>query len=249
MDLTVEFRPRCLNPADTPSQRPDYEDHTRDLGRAIWIKQNTTSDIASLTFLALLDDMDVMLEEVLCEKEKIRPWVFLLVENDNDQGDIIAYTTLQAAASGESEYEEISLRMQTAIQALQKVDLLAIRWRAAIIKSNEICTSSSDSIKAHLGVGNLKQPNVVNDSDSLTKAYFGVSNLKQQNLVDDSDSPLSYLFFSDDPPDLESSVWLLKNSLLVFKDKLYVSPGVLRREAVQLNHDDPIVGYFGYQQS
>ncbi len=46
--------------------------------------------------------------------------------------------------------------MQTAIQALQEVDLLAIRRRAAIIKSNKISTSLSDSTKAHVGVSNLK---------------------------------------------------------------------------------------------
>ncbi len=55
--------------------------------------------------------MDITLEGILCEKQKIRPWVFWLVGNENDQGDIIAHTTLQAAASGESAYEKISLTM------------------------------------------------------------------------------------------------------------------------------------------
>ena len=102
LDLAIEYRPGRLNPADAPSRRPDYENHARGLGGTTWIKQDTTSDIASLTFLALADDMDVTLEGVLFEKQKIRPWVFLLVGNENDQGDIIAHTTLQAAASGES---------------------------------------------------------------------------------------------------------------------------------------------------
>ena len=102
MDLSIEYRPGLLNPADAPSRRPNYEDHARGLGRATWIKQDTTSDIASFTFMALQDDIDVTLEGALCEKQKIRPWVFLLVENENDQGDIIAHTTLQAAGSGES---------------------------------------------------------------------------------------------------------------------------------------------------
>ncbi len=58
------------------------------------------------------------------------------------------------------------------------MDPLAIRRRAAIIKSNEIFTLLSDSNKAHLEVSNLKQPNIIDDSDSPTKAHFGVSNLK-----------------------------------------------------------------------
>ncbi len=145
-----------LNPADAPSQRPDYKDHARRLGGPTWIQQDTTTDIACLTFLALPDDMDVTLEGVLCEKQKIRPWVFLLVGNENDQGDIIAHTTLKAAATGESAYEEISLTIETAIQALPEVGHFAIRRRTAIIKSNKIPTSLSDSTKAHVGVSNLK---------------------------------------------------------------------------------------------
>ena len=205
LDLVIEYRPRRLNPADAPSRRPNYEDHARKLGEATWIKQDTTSDIASLTFLALADDMDVILEGVLCEKQKIRPWVFLLVGNENNQGDIIAHTTLQAAASGESAYKEVPLTMQTAIKALQEVDSLTIRRRAAIIKSNKISTSLSDSTKAHVGFSNLKQPNVVDDSDSPTKAHLGVSNLKQPNDVDDSDSTLSSLSSSEDLSDPEES--------------------------------------------
>lgn len=67
------------------------------------------------------------------------------------------------AASGESIYKEISLTMQTAIDMLQEIDSLAIRWRAAIIKLNEICIALSDSTKAHLKDGNLKQSNLVDN--------------------------------------------------------------------------------------
>ena len=219
LDLSIEYRPGRLNPADAPSRRPDYEDHARDLGGATWIKQDSTSDVATLTFLTLSDDIDVAPE--------VRPWVFLLVGNENDQRDIIAHATLQTAASDESAYEEISLTMQTAIRALQEVDPLAIRRRAAIIRLNGVCTALSDGTKAHLGVGNLKQPNVVDDSDSPIKIQLGVSdlkqpnvvdnsdspiktrlgvrNLKQPNVVDDSDSPLSSLSSSEDMPDPEES--------------------------------------------
>lgn len=44
------------------------------------------------------------------------------------------------------------------------VDLLAICWRATIIKSNKICIALSDNTKAYLGESNLKQPNIVNNS-------------------------------------------------------------------------------------
>ena len=100
-----------MNLAYALSWKPDYKDHNRGLGGATWIKQDTTSHIASLAFLALPDDMDITLEGVLGEKQKIRPWLFWLVRNENDQRDIIAHTTLQAAASGESAYEKILLTM------------------------------------------------------------------------------------------------------------------------------------------
>lgn len=70
----------------------------------------------------------------------------MLVENKNDQRDIIAPTTLQAIVSSELVYKEISLIMQTTIQALQKVDSFAICQQAAIIKSNGLCTALSDSM-------------------------------------------------------------------------------------------------------
>ena len=99
-----------MNPADASSQRSDYKDHARNLGGATWIKQDSTSNVATLTFLTLSNSIDVA--------PVVRPWVFLLVENENDQRDIIAHATLQTAARGESVYEEILLTMQIAIRAL-----------------------------------------------------------------------------------------------------------------------------------
>ena len=75
---------------------------------------------------------------------------------------------------------------------------------------------------------------------------MGVSNLKQPNVVDDSYSLLASFSSSEDLPDPEGSEWQLKDGLLVFENKLYVPPGVLRRKAVRLNHDDPLAGHFGY---
>lgn len=65
---------------------------------------------------------------MLYKKQKTRPWIFMLIENKNDQGDIIFHIILQVAANSKSAYKEISLIMQTTIQALQKVNPLAIYW-------------------------------------------------------------------------------------------------------------------------
>lgn len=61
-----------------------------------------------LTFLTLPYEMTLP-EEVLFKDQEMRPWVFLLVGNENDQGDIIAYATLHEAAIDESAYEEVFL--------------------------------------------------------------------------------------------------------------------------------------------
>lgn len=92
------------------------------------------------------------------------------------------------------------------------------------MKSNEILIALPDTIKAHLGVSNLKQPNV----------------------VDDSDSSLSFFSSSEDMPNPEEAEWQLKDNLVVFKGKLYVPLRVLHCKAVRLNHDDPLASHFGY---
>lgn len=136
--------------------------------------------------------------------------------------------------------------MQTAIRALQEVNPLAIHRQAAIKRSNEICTTLADKTRTHQRASNPKQPNVVDDSSLPTNIKLGVGDLKQPNVVGDSDSPLSSLSSLEDMPDPEESEWQLKDDLLCFKSKLYVPTGVLRREAVRLNHDDPHAGHFGY---
>lgn len=78
------------------------------------------------------------------------------------------------------------------------------------------------------------------------KAYLGVNNLKQQNIINDFDSPLSSFSSSKDMPNSEEAEWQLKDNLVVIKSKLYVPPGVLRCKAVQLNHNNPLTSYFGY---
>lgn len=196
LNLSIEYRPGRLNPADAPFRRPDYEDYANCLEKKTWIKQDFSSDIASLTFLTSSDN-------IRGKKIDKKPWVLMILGNENNQGNIIAHTTLQKAASRESAYEEISLTIQTAIWALQEVDPLVIRRRAAIKKSNEICIMSADKTRTHQGAGNLKQPNVVDDSSSTTNVKLGVGDLKQPNVLDDSDLPLSSLSSSEDMADPE----------------------------------------------
>ena len=47
----------------------------------------------------------------------------------------------------------------------------------------------------------------------------------------------------------EKLVWQLKDGLVFFKNKLYVLPGILHREAVRLYHDNLLAGHFGYLQT
>ena len=112
----------------------------------------------------------------------MRPWVFLLVRNGNDNGNIITHTILQEAAADESAYEQTSLAMQTAIRALQEVDPLAICRRPAL---NKVLRTSSD----------------------ITKAYLRDVSLKYHKVVKDSDSPLTLLSFQNDMSNLEQPVW------------------------------------------
>lgn len=114
MDLSIEYQPGHLNSTDAPSWKPDYEKDAKNLEGAIWVKENVISIVASLIFLSLPYKM-ALLDEVLFKDQEMRPWVFLLVENKNDQGDIITYTILYKAANGESAYKKIFLTMQTAI--------------------------------------------------------------------------------------------------------------------------------------
>ncbi len=37
--------------------------------------------------------------------------------------------------------------------------------------------------------------------------------------------------------------------LLLYKNRLYIPPSLLRRESLRLNHDDPLAGHFGYART
>ena len=59
-----------------------------------------------------------MTSNYIWEEEEMRPWVLLLLGNENDNRNIIAHTTLQKVAADESTYEKTSLAMQTTIWTL-----------------------------------------------------------------------------------------------------------------------------------
>lgn len=49
--------------------------------------------------------------------------------------------------------------------------------------------------------------------------------------------------------DPEKEYWKMQDGLLLFRERLYVPPGLLRREVIQLNHDDPLTGHFGFART
>ena len=153
--MFIKYHSGQLNLANSPSRRPDYEDKDIESNEQTWIKRTATSDVAILTFISMTSNH-------IWKEEEMRPWVFLFIGNKNYNRNIIAYTTLQEVVADELAYEETSLAIQIAIQALQEVDPLAIRWRSAL---NKVFRALSDITKAHLGAESLKKPKVVKDSD------------------------------------------------------------------------------------
>ena len=83
------------------------------------------------------------------------------------------------------------------------------------------------------------------DCDSPLLLLGGHSSQKQEVLVE-SDSPLLSLLSGGEMSEPERAYWTLQDGLLLFKNKLYVPPGLLRREIVRLNHDDPLAGHCGF---
>lgn len=78
---------------------------------------------------------------------------------------------------GEFVYKEVSLTIETTIWALQEIDPLIKRQQAAFLKSNEIFIVLSDTIKTHLGVNNLKQPNVIKNFELLLSFFSFPENM------------------------------------------------------------------------
>ena len=76
--------------------------------KATWIKQDLKSNIVSILFLISLDHLR---ENNLEEK----PYIFRLLKNKNNQGNIITHTILYAALNGKLTYKKILLIMQTTI--------------------------------------------------------------------------------------------------------------------------------------
>lgn len=90
------------------SYRPNYKDYANGLKKTTWVKQDFTSDIAFFTFLMLL-------ENIWKKKIDEKPLIFIVLQNEKNERDIITPTTLQETISGESAYKEILLIMETSL--------------------------------------------------------------------------------------------------------------------------------------
>lgn len=141
-------------------------------------------------------------------------------KNDN----LIPRSELRAATDQETAYEETSLIMQTAIKVLQKVDPLAMRRQTALSKSKSIFIEVSDA----------------------RIAVVGSHSFQRHEILIESDSPLLSLSSDAKMSDPEKEYWALQEGLILFRERLYIPPGLLRREVVRLNHDDPLGGNFRF---
>ncbi len=232
LDLSIQYRPGKLNPADAPSRRPDYEPEDLVLAmenvdpaggsKSVLITQKYTSEVAALQ---KLNQQTLLHQPIQLEFEG--PWNFVLLGTVGEDGFVIPRSELRAATDQESAYEETSLTMQTAIRALQEVDPLAKRRRTALSRSKSVLIGVSDAGTASVG------------SHSFQKHEVSI----------DSDSPLSSLPSGPEMSDPEKEYWRLQEGLLLFRGRLYVPPGLLRREVVRLNHDDPLAGHFGFART
>ena len=232
LDLSVQYRPGKLNPADAPSRRPDYEEEdstlamgyvdVSDIPKSELIIQKYTSEGAVLQ----KPNQQIQTHQPI-QPEFEGPWTFVLLGTVREDGAVIPRSQLKTAMGNESAYEETSLTMQTAIRALQEVDPLAKRRRTALSKSRNVLIGVSDAGSASVG------------SHSFQKHEVSI----------DSDSPFSSLPSGAEMSDPEKEYWKLQDSLLLFRGRLYVPPGLLRREVVRLNHDDPLAGHFGFART
>ena len=232
LDLFIQYRPGKLNPADAPSRRPDYEQEDLVLtvenldpaggSKSALIAQKYTSEVAALQ---KLNQQTLLHQPIQLEFEG--PWNFVLLGTVGEDGVVIPRSELRAATDQESAYGETSLTMQTAIRALQEVDPLAKRRRTALSRSKSVLIGISDAGTASVG------------SHSFQKHEVSI----------DSDSPLSSLPSGSEMSDPEKEYWRLQEGLLLFRGRLYVPPGLLRREVVRLNHDDSLAGHFGFART
>ena len=271
LDLSIQYRPGKLNPADAPSRRPHYEEEDSTLAfkssalttvqEQQLIKRGYSSEVALLDF--------AMSEPQSLPAEFEGPWSFVLLGTMGKDGKISSRSKLKAAAVEESGYEEVSLTMQIAIKALQEVDPLAKRQRVALSRSEHILISVSQTGSAQLGNYSIQRQEVSDNGNPPLLLLESPSSQKQKVSVDcdspllllgdhssqkqevsvENASPLSSLLLGAEMSDPEKANWTLRDRLLLFKNKLYVPPGLLRREVVRRNHDDPLAGHFGFART
>ena len=106
--MSIKYYFGWLSPADTLSRKSDYEDKDIRSNEKTWIKQAVTNDVIIFSFTSMINNH-------IWEEEKMRPWVFLLIGNKNDNENIITHITLQKAEVDKSVYKETLLVIQIAI--------------------------------------------------------------------------------------------------------------------------------------
>ena len=141
-----------------------------------------------------------------------------------ENSDLIPRPKLRVATDQESAYKETFLTMQTVIKGLQEVDPLTMHRQTTLSKLKSVLIDVSNAGIASVG------------GDSFQKHEVSI----------DGDSPFSSLPSSPEMSDLEKEYWRLQEGLLLFKGRLYVPPGLLCREVVRLNHDDPLARHFRF---
>ncbi len=139
----------------------------------------------------------------------------------------IARFELKAATNHVSAYKETSLTMQTAIRALQEVNLLVKYRYTALSKSKNDLIGVFDA-----GTASIK-------SHSFQKHEVLIAN----------NSPLSTLLSDPEIYDTEKEYWELQEGLLLFRERLYIPPGLLCRKVIRWNHNDPLTGHFGFPRT
>ena len=125
------------------------------------ITQKFTSEIASLQ---KLNQQSGLHKSIQPEFEG--PWNFILLGTIGEDGDLIPRSKLRAATNQESAYGEIFLTLQTAIEALQEVDPLAICRRTAISRSKSVLIGVSDAGAASVEGQSFQKHEVLIDIDS-----------------------------------------------------------------------------------
>ncbi len=155
-------------------------------------------------------------------------------------GNILSHSELKPPLVKETGYEEVYLTMQIAIRALQKIDSLVKRKRVTLSRLEHILISVSQTGSTHLGNYSIQRQEVSDDGNS-PLSLFGSHSSQKQEVPIDCDSPLlllrghssqkqevlaetdllfSFLSSNAQISDAKKAHWILRDGLLLFKNKL-----------------------------